>query len=221
VFDQASDEATPDAAAPALPVSAFAATLASYPHEFAAESRAGVVLTPVEGRAILNLRCVADDPGVPAAVMNQLGLTLPLKVFGSAADASDQMTALWIGPGDWLVTCAEPDKSGVAALLRASLAGARGALIDVGHGYAVLHLSGPNAPDVLAQGCSLDLHPEVFIAGHCAMTGVAKLRAVIHRLPRSKAGPGGYDVYVARSVAGNLWHFATTAAMEYGYQVQG
>jgi len=29
--------------------------------------------------------------------MNHLGLTLPLKVFGSANDASRQMAALWTG----------------------------------------------------------------------------------------------------------------------------
>jgi sarcosine oxidase subunit gamma len=181
--------------------------------------KAGVVLTPVRGRTIFNLRCTPGEAAVPEAVKAGLGLALPASVFGSTVSSAAHVRALWIGPGDWLIVCGEADSDTVQAKLRAALAGASGALTDVGHGYAVLNISGPNAADVLAQGCGLDLYPDVFAPGHCAMTGLAKMRVVIHRLPVRSPSGTGFDVYVARSFANSLWHFVTMAATEYGYRV--
>ncbi len=174
-----------------------------------------VVLTPVEGRAVLNLRTVPKPVRDTFAVV--LGLKLPTVAWLSAADADGRVHALWTGPGDWLITCAESARPELETRLRAALEGMTGALTDVGHGFAVLNVSGPAAVDVLAQGCGIDLDPSVFTEGACAMTALARMRVVIHRLPRG----GGYDVYVARSFADSLWQFVKVAAMEFGYRVAG
>jgi sarcosine oxidase, subunit gamma len=178
-------------------------------------NKAGVVITPVEGRAVLNLRTV-PQPAVDTFA-TVLGLKLPTVAGLSAADAEGRVHALWTGPGDWLITCADAERVLLETRLRAALEGMTGALTDVGHGFAVINLSGPAAVDVLAQGCGIDLDPAVFTAGACAMTALARMQVVIHRLPRG----GGYDVYVARSFAESLWQFVTVAAMEYGYRVGG
>lgn len=213
---------------PAEALGAFAAALADA-HALDGEQHlikghAGVVLTPVPDRAVLNLRLAAGVPTgmaeVMATVRSRLGIALPTAVYGSASDAAGRLRALWIGPGDWLVTCSEHEVGAAETALREALAGASGALTDVSHGHAVLNLSGPAARSVLAQGCGLDLHPATFPEGHCAMTGLGRLRVVIDHLPRSDARGGGFDVYVARSYAASLWHFATTAAREFGYRVR-
>ncbi len=201
--------------------SAFAAVLADHAAAGADRiaggdgSNARVVLTPIEGRAVLNLRTVPQP--VSAPFTTALGLKLPTVSWRSAADADGRVHALWTGPGDWLVTCTEADRPLLETRLRAALEGMTGALTDVGHGFAVLNLSGPAAVDVLAQGCGIDLDPAVFTDGACAMTAMARMQVVIHRLPRG----GGYDVYVARSFAESLWHFVTVAALEFGYRVGG
>lgn len=188
------------------------------------EGHAGVVLSPVPDCAILNLRATAGNgraiAALTAAVQDQIGITLPTAVYGSASDADARIRALWTGPGDWLITCPETGLNATEAALREALAGASGALTDVSHGYAVLNLSGPDARAVLAQGCGLDLHPAVFPEGHCAMTGLARMRVLIDHLPLSAPRGGSFDVYVARSYAASLWHFATTAAGEFGYRVR-
>ena len=125
------------------------------------------------------------------------------------------MHALWTGPGNWLITCPDAQRPDLEARLRTALEGMTGALTDVGAGFAVLNLSGPAAADVLAQGCTIDLDPAAFPEGACAMTALARMRVVIHRLPQA----GGYDVYVARSFAGSLWQWVTVAALEFGYRV--
>jgi len=201
--------------------SAFAAALKEHAAGGAARivggdgSTARVVLTPVEGRAVLNLRTVPKPVRDTFAVV--LGLKLPTVAWLSAADADGRVHALWTGPGDWLITCAESARPELETRLRGALEGMTGALTDVGHGFAVLNVSGPAAVDVLAQGCGIDLDTSVFTEGACAMTALARMRVVIHRLPRG----GGYDVYVARSFADSLWHFVTVAAMEFGYRVGG
>lgn len=172
---------------------------------------ARVVIAPVEGRAVLNLRTV-PQPG-PGVFTSVVGLELPTTAGRSATAADGTVHALWTGPGDWLIACPDAGRPSLETRLRAALEGMSGALTDVGHGFVVLNLSGPSAVDVLAQGCGLDLDPSVFIEGACAMTAMARMRVVIHRLPRG----GGYDVYVARSYAESLWHFLTMAATEYGY----
>ena len=177
--------------------------------------KARVVITPVEGRAVLNLRTVPQP--APGLFASALGFELPTTAGRSGVAADRPVHALWTGPGDWLITCADADRPSLETRLRATLDGMTGALTDVSHGSAVLNLSGPAAVDVLAQGCGIDLDPAVFTDGACAMTALARMRVVIHRLPSG----GGYDVYVARSVAENLWHFVTVAAREYGYRVGG
>jgi hypothetical protein len=52
------------------------------------------------------------------------------------------------------------------------------------------------------------------------MTGLARMRVLIDHLPLSAPRGGSFDVYVARSYAASLWHFATTAAGEFGYRVR-
>ena len=52
----------------------------------------------------------------------------------------------------------------------------------------VVRLSGPNARDVLAKGCQLDLHPVAFTTGGCAQTTLFHSMALIHAVADDKRG---------------------------------
>ncbi len=192
-----------------------------------AAGRIEITLATVRDRAVLNLRTNPSGSAVPARILAALGLMLPEKVFGSATvnlqgtAAGTATTALWIGPGEWLMVCQDPSLSLLAAALSNALEGEPGALTDVGHGYAIFSVTGNFAPEVLAQGCGLDLDPAVFLPGHCAMTGLGKLRVVIHRLPAAAGAPPDFEIYVSRSFASSLWEFLCTASTEFGYRVAG
>jgi sarcosine oxidase subunit gamma len=77
-----------------------------------------------------------------------------------------------------------------------------------------MRVSGPRARELLAKGCSLDLHPRAWEPGRCAQTSIARVSVLLHALD-----PEGFDLYCARSYAGSVWHWLTEAAAEYGYQV--
>jgi sarcosine oxidase, subunit gamma len=78
--------------------------------------------------------------------------------------------ALWLGPDEWLVIGAREEDFADAA-----------AAVDLSANRVCLELVGDDVEDVLAQGCSLDLHPSVFAPGRCAQTLLAKAQVVLHR----------------------------------------
>jgi sarcosine oxidase subunit gamma len=82
----------------------------------------------------------------------------------------DGKTVLWLGPDEWLVLGAiEADFP------------AAGAAVDVSAARTAFELAGDDAPEVLAQGCSVDLDPAVFTPGRCAQTLLARAQVILHR----------------------------------------
>ena len=79
-------------------------------------------------------------------------------------------TALWVGPDEWLVLGGREQEYPQAA-----------AIADVSANRVVFELSGEDAADVLAQGCSLDLHPSAFASGSCAQTLLARAQVILVR----------------------------------------
>ena len=82
----------------------------------------------------------------------------------------DGRLVLWLGPDEWLVVGAEqgdfPDAE---------------AVVDVSANRVAFELEGSRAADLLARGCSLDLHPSVFPPRRCAQTLVAHAQVILHR----------------------------------------
>ena len=66
----------------------------------------------------------------------------------------------------------------------------------------------PRARDVLATGCSLDLHPRSFAAGDCAQTDLGRANVVLHQVDDTPTYEllvaGSYAAYVAAWLAGAL-----------------
>jgi sarcosine oxidase subunit gamma len=78
---------------------------------------------------------------------------------------------LWLGPDEWLVLGAHERAYAGAA-----------AAVDVSASRSCFELAGDDVEEVLAQGCSLDLHTSVFTPGRCAQTLLAKAQVILHRI---------------------------------------
>ena len=173
---------------------------------------AGVVLCERRFRAKLNLRGKPVKKFLEAAA-NALGLELP-KTPNTTASGGN-LTVLWLGPDEWLVT-GPPNREGeIAEDLRTALAGRHCAVTDVTEGRTVIGLSGPHARDVLMKGCPLDVHAREFKPGDCAQSMLAKATVILHQTSDAPA----YDIYVERSFADYLWAWLEDAALEYGLAV--
>ena len=164
----------------------------------------GLVLIARRGLTLVDLRGNPQSAKFLESAAASLGAPLPLAPNTSVSVGDG--TVIGLGPDEWLL---------VGDHFSESLPIAGGFLTDVSHGRAAMRVSGPRAREVLAKGCSLDLHPSQWPAGQCAQTPIARVSVLLHF-----AGEGSvFDLYCARSYAGHLWQWLAEAAGEFGYQV--
>jgi sarcosine oxidase, subunit gamma len=160
--------------------------------------------------AMVDLRVDPDGPAASAASAI-LGLELP--TTPSTYVSNDTLTAIWMGPDEWLIAAGTRSAAELEAQLRAAVGEHGGAAVDVSAQRTTLRLSGPDAREVLAKGCSLDLHPSVFTKGTAAQTMLALAGVVLIAL--NDAGTD-YGILVRSSFARYLADWLNDAAEEFG-----
>jgi len=177
----------------------------------------GVRLAERAGLGKIDLRGDPGDRAFMAAVGRVLDLVLPSEPGTTAAKG--QVTALWLGPDQWLITCPEGDVDLFRNSLAEALGATHAALTDVSDGRVAFRLAGPSARAVLAKGCPLDVHPRAFATGRVASSLLAKAAVTLHLVQDGpKRGPV-FDLYVGRSFAPYLWAWLEDAGREYGVQI--
>ncbi len=174
----------------------------------------GVVISERPFLGHLNLRGDSSDGAFASGVERALGLALPVEP--NTVSEGDGKQALWLGPDEWLIVT-PPDEQGPASeRLCDALDGVHSSVTDISGGQTLVNLSGENAREVLAKGCSLDLHPRAFGEGRCAQTLVSGANVILRW-----AGPEpSFDLIVRRSFADHLARWLHDAALEYGVSVQ-
>lgn len=158
----------------------------------------------LEVRAGANLRASALDQA--------LGMHPPTEV-GAVASAGERHV-LCLAPNWWLVTD-EPElqprlECTLAETVRAT-GGVDVSAVDVSAQRTTLDVAGPRARDVLAHGCSLDLHPSAFGQDQCAQTMLARAQVVLQQLDDTPT----YRVHVRASFADYLARWLLDAATEH------
>jgi sarcosine oxidase subunit gamma len=154
----------------------------------------------------LNIRL---DPKSPAADAVALALDLSLPTEPNTTATHGDLTALWLGPDEWLLTAPPGTAADLEARIRTAGAGAVVSVTDVSANRTTLLVTGPRARDLLAHGCALDLHPRAFGPGRCAQTMLARAQVVLI------GQEGGFRVLVRSSFAGYLTDWLQDAATEY------
>jgi sarcosine oxidase, subunit gamma len=104
----------------------------------------------------------------------------------------------WLGPHEWAIVNqpVEQTRDAVRRVLTTGLFH----VADTTDGRATFMVSGANATDILAKGCSLDLDPDGFGPGSCAQTLLAELPIWLEHLPSDETPGPLYFVHVDRSV---------------------
>jgi sarcosine oxidase, subunit gamma len=160
------------------------------------------------------------DPG-DRAFMSAVGRCLELVLPGEPVTTATRggLTAIWLGPDQWLITCPRDDVRHHMQALREALQDVHSAITDVSDGRVAFRLSGPSARDVLAKGCPLDLERPAFKAAMAAQSLLAKASVLIHLVADEAAGGPTFDVYAGRSFAHYVFTWLEDAGREYGVQV--
>jgi sarcosine oxidase subunit gamma len=159
-------------------------------------ARPGIELSPLPFCERVSVR--ADKPAELAA---SLGVKLPAKPKTSAT--AKGVTALWLGPDEWLVM-AEPGKN-LAAIQPPS--GTFASIVDVSHRNVAIRVAGTKAATVLASGCPQDLSLAAFPPGACSRTVLGKCEIVLLRTAET-----GFRLECWRSFSDYVWKFLVDAA---------
>ncbi len=173
----------------------------------------GVTLGEAPMRGLLVLRGDSGDQALRSAVAATIGLEPVAEPLTAARRRG--LSILWLGPDEWLVVTPDRRRARIERALRDALTGQHAAVTDVSHGRVILVLSGPDAPAVLAKGCSLDLHPRRFGSGRCAQSRLAKCQALIHQTGDAPE----FEIYVQRSFAQYAWTWLEDAGREFGLRI--
>ena len=156
----------------------------------------------------VNLRGDPDNADFIAAAESALEQELPVtpNTMGTGTQR-----VYWLGPNEWLVVTQVTESLDLTARLRKSLSGQYASVTDVTGGQIAMQLSGPRVTDVLAKGCTLDFHPDIFTAGSCAQSGLAKANVLIGLVDDHAT----FEIVVRRSFAEYLALWLRHAAREY------
>jgi len=178
----------------------------------------GVQIIPRPFVAMADLRVDPTGPAA-AAVAEYLGVALP--TTPSTYIESETATAIWLGPDEWLITSPFRTPEELETRLREAAgaggvavdgAGFDGSVVDVSAQRTTLRLRGNHIRDLLAGGCSLDLHPRVFARGTAAQTLLGQAGVLLMALDDTGTH---YQIIVRSSFAGYLTSWLLDAATEY------
>lgn len=165
----------------------------------AAMAQISVTTTERSFLSHLNLRGNPDDPAFREAVKEVLGVDLPLAP--NTVTTHDELVAYWLSPDEWLLVTPGDREHDIAQALRAALAELFAAVTVLSGGQTVIVLEGGRAREVLARGCTLDLHPRVFGPERCAQSLLGKAPIQIRQVNELPC----FELIVRRSFADYLW----------------
>ena len=120
--------------------------------------------------------------------------------------------AVWLGPDEWLLSSTTEAPEELEARVRAAALELGGSATDVSAQRIGLRLTGARVRDVLAKGCSIDLHPRVFGRGSSAQTMLGQAGVVLLALSDTA---DAVVVLVRSSFAGYLADWLLDAALEF------
>lgn len=132
------------------PAAAFAARFE------AASAGGGLRLAEIPFLTQINLRV---DPKSPAAERIGTAIGVPLPVEPGTVAGGGDLEVLWLGPDEWVLLAPDGAAPGLVARLTEAAGGEHVSVVDVSAQRTTLVVAGDRARDVLAHGCTLDLHP--------------------------------------------------------------
>ena len=165
----------------------------------------------VSGLGYINLRGNANDEAFRKAVEAALGQPLPAAANTSSVGAH---RVCWLGPDEWLVAASHETVVTTLDTLGPSLGKVTCAVNDLSGGYVTVRLTGTEVRHLLAKGCTLDLHPDVFKPGDCAQSGLGKASVLIDCVDDAPT----IEVVVRRSFADYLVNWLQHAGRDHGIE---
>lgn len=168
-----------------------------------------LIVRIVKNRGHINLRGNRSDLAFASAVESACGVALPAPKFRAG---NADLDIYWLGPDEWHLAMAAEKAAGMCKVLHHSTRGMHVAVNDLSAAFVSVAISGDKVRELLAAGCTMDLHPAAFADGACAATGLAKAGVVLARHDTE------FRLLVRRSFADYLLQWLRRAGAEYGIE---
>ena len=133
-----------------------------------AGGEAGLVISELAHLGKLSLR---GDAKVMAAFGKAAGCAAPEAPLSFKRQGDRLMAA--VGPDEAMLLVESGAESGLSSVLQNAAGDQHASVVDVTDALCALRLTGTEVRWVLAKGCTLDLHPDIFVAGDCAQTNLS------------------------------------------------
>jgi sarcosine oxidase subunit gamma len=167
-----------------------------------------VIIRRVDDVGHINLRGDPQQAVFRDAVEAVLGQSLPIE---PNTISMEPHLICWLGPDEWQIQTTADGVAGLVIELQNALADQHTAVNDLSGGQVAFRVSGSNMRNLLAKACTLDFHREVFAAGSCAQSGLAKANVLIF----CADDPDTFEIIVRRSFADYLQRWFEVAGAEY------
>ncbi len=161
----------------------------------------------------INLRGRASDDVFMRSVEQELDQPLPIEPNTMSAG---EHHVCWLGPDEWLVVTPVATAAELAGRLQQALSSTHASVNDISGGQIALTLSGTKCRELLAMGCTLDLHPREFQVGDCAQSGLARAAMLIALVDDAPT----FMIVVRRSFSDYLCRWLAHAGRDTGIVVR-
>ena len=168
----------------------------------------GLVFHVMEHLGKLNIR---GDHNLKNAVKATTGCNFP--PAANHFETAGERHVVWLGPDEYLLLCESGKEKALHDTLTSTIKTSHFAITDVSDSLCALSLGGAAVRDVLAKGCSLDLHPSKFGAGKCAQSLLAHAGITLMALSNDT-----FILICRTSFAPYVHDWLVDATLEFGYQ---
>ena len=152
--------------------------------------------TPV---AKINLRGNLETKEFPSKIGKILGIILPKE--SCSTSSNENITSLWLGPNEWLIT----NNQNLYKNLKNELGDIQASVTDVSENRTVIRISGDQIFKLLSKFLVLDLEKNLPDESSCAQTLFVKVPVLLVRNNNEKQIPE-IDIFTNRSHAKYIYN---------------
>jgi sarcosine oxidase, subunit gamma len=155
-------------------------------------------------QGMITLRGDLSNKTIKSAATKATGVSMPAM---NCIEISGANGLCWMSPDELLVLCAYEDVEATLAKMRKTLDKTHAMAVNVSDARAVFRVSGPDARDVMAKLCPVDLSPEAFKPGMFRRSRMAQVPAAFWMCDAQS-----FQIICFRSVADYVFDLLKVAA---------
>ena len=161
----------------------------------------------LEPCSVIRVQSWDSEALAPAAVNAVLGAAWPHK---TGTVVTGRAEVICVGPTDWLLLANDTEATSWLERIDAAFQGSTFRATDVSQALTRIQINGPEVRDLLAKGCSLDLHPSVFPPERAVRTRFAGMPVIVRC-----TGTSAFELIVTRSYTDYLLSWLADAELEF------